>query len=58
MRRHLYAEEPPICRARSRHTRQFLEKLDKPDADRLEEIPPAIAVAARAAAVEPGTVGT
>ena len=28
----------------SAYTRQFLEKLDKPDADRIEGIPPAIAV--------------
>jgi excinuclease ABC subunit A len=29
----------------SAYTRQFLEKLDKPDADRIDGIPPAIAVA-------------
>src|SRR3954462_2907543 len=31
----------------SAYTRQFLEKLDKPDADRIEGIPPAIAVGQR-----------
>ncbi len=33
----------------SAYTRQFLEKLDKPDADRIEGIPPAIAVGRRMA---------
>lgn len=33
----------------SAYTRQFLETLDKPDADRIEGIPPAIAVAQRLA---------
>ncbi|MDR3639643.1 MAG: excinuclease ABC subunit UvrA [Isosphaeraceae bacterium] len=31
----------------SAYTRQFLDKLDKPDADRIDGIPPAIAVAQR-----------
>src|SRR5215217_5890029 len=31
----------------SAYTRQFLERLDKPDADRIDGIPPAIAVAQR-----------
>jgi excinuclease ABC subunit A len=40
-------------------TRQFLERLDKPDADRLDNLPPAIAVAQRAAPRGPrATVGT
>jgi excinuclease ABC subunit A len=40
-------------------TRQFLGRLDKPDADRLDNLPPAIAVSQRAAPRGPrATVGT
>jgi excinuclease ABC subunit A len=43
----------------SAYTRQFLEKLDKPDADRIEGIPPAIAVVpARGRRSGRSTVGT
>ena len=51
----LYAEgQRRYIETFSAYTRQFLEKLDKPDADRIDGIPPAIAVAQRAvAAVEP-----
>ncbi|HEV3121149.1 MAG TPA: excinuclease ABC subunit UvrA, partial [Isosphaeraceae bacterium] len=46
----LYAEgQRRYIETFSAYTRQFLEKLDKPDADRLEGIPPAIAVAQRVA---------
>src|SRR5205807_2888438 len=42
----LYAEgQRRYIETFSAYTRQFLEKLDKPDADRIEGIPPAIAVA-------------
>src|SRR6516225_1146967 len=42
----LYAEgQRRYIETFSAYTRQFLEKLDKPDADRVEGIPPAIAVA-------------
>ncbi len=41
----LYAEgQRRYVETFSPYTRQFLEKLDKPDADRIEGIPPAIAV--------------
>jgi excinuclease ABC subunit A len=44
----LYAEgQRRYIETFSAYTRQFLEKLDKPDADRIEGIPPAIAVAQR-----------
>ncbi|HEV3166508.1 MAG TPA: excinuclease ABC subunit UvrA, partial [Isosphaeraceae bacterium] len=44
----LYAEgQRRYIETFSAYTRQFLEKLDKPDADRLDGIPPAIAVAQR-----------
>ena len=51
----LYAEgQRRYIETFSAYTRQFLEKLDKPDADRIDGIPPAIAVAQRTAtAVEP-----
>jgi excinuclease ABC subunit A len=40
-------------------TRQFLERLDKPDADRIDNLPPAVAVAQRAAPRgQRATVGT
>ena len=44
----------------STYTRQFLERLDKPDADRIDGIPPAIAVAQRSGGRRSGrsTVGT
>src|SRR5262249_21485355 len=46
----LYAEaQRRYLQSFSVSTRQFLERLDKPDADRLENLPPAIAVAQRAA---------
>ena len=37
----------------SPYTRQFLERLDKPDADRIEGIPPAIAVGQPMAGIRP-----
>ncbi|MHC5543874.1 excinuclease ABC subunit UvrA, partial [Singulisphaera rosea] len=41
----LYAEgQRRYIETFSAYTRQFLEKLDKPDADRIDGIPPAIAV--------------
>ncbi len=44
----LYAEgQRRYIETFSAYTRQFLETLDKPDADRIENIPPAIAVAQR-----------
>src|SRR5215210_7289259 len=44
----LYAEgQRRYIETFSAYTRQFLERLDKPDADRIEGIPPAIAVAQR-----------
>src|ERR1700720_3174796 len=44
----LYAEgQRRYIETFSPYTRQFLEKLDKPDADRIEGIPPAIAVVQR-----------
>ncbi len=44
----LYAEgQRRYVETFSAYTRQFLERLDKPDADLLENIPPAIAVAQR-----------
>ena len=51
----LYAEgQRRYIETFSAYTRQFLEKLDKPDADRIDGIPPAIAVGQRGgAAVEP-----
>src|SRR3974390_763454 len=42
----LYAEgQRRYIETFSAYTRQFLEKLDKPDADRIDGLPPAIAVA-------------
>src|SRR6266852_4330064 len=42
----LYAEgQRRYIETFSAHTRQFLERLDKPEADAIEGIPPAIAVA-------------
>jgi len=44
----LYAEgQRRYVETFSAYTRQFLERLDKPDADRIDGIPPAIAVAQR-----------
>ena len=44
----LYAEgQRRYVETFSSYTRQFLERLDKPDADRIDGIPPAIAVAQR-----------
>src|SRR4051794_16010933 len=44
----LYAEgQRRYIETFSAYTRQFLERLDKPDADRIDGIPPAIAVAQR-----------
>src|SRR5438132_6036082 len=56
----LYAEaQRRYLQSFSAQTRQFLERLDKPDADRLDNLPPAIAVAQRAApAGRRATVGT
>jgi excinuclease ABC subunit A len=46
----LYAEgQRRYIETFSAYTRQFLEKLDRPDADRIEGIPPAIAVGQRVA---------
>src|SRR5579864_2656213 len=45
----LYAEgQRRYIETFSAYTRQFLERLDKPDADRIDGIPPALAVAQRA----------
>ena len=57
----LYAEgQRRYVETFSSYTRQFLERLDKPDADRIDGIPPAIAVAQRAGGRRSGraTVGT
>src|SRR5262245_8689412 len=56
----LYAEgQRRYIETFSAYTRQFLEKLDKPDADRIDGIPPAIAVSQRAARRSSrSTVGT
>jgi excinuclease ABC subunit A len=57
----LYAEgQRRYIETFSAYTRQFLEKLDKPDADRIDGIPPAIAVAQRSGARRSSrsTVGT
>ncbi len=56
----LYAEaQRRYLQSFSPHTRQFLERLDKPDADRLDNLPPAIAVGQRFHARGPrATVGT
>ena len=44
----LYAEgQRRYIETFSAYTRQFLEKLDKPDADRIDGIPPALAIAQR-----------
>src|SRR5947209_16105183 len=45
----LYAEaQRRYLQSFSAYTRQFLERFDKPDADRLDNLPPAVAVAQRA----------
>src|SRR5215213_2048902 len=45
----LYAEgQRRYIETFSAYTRQFLDKLERPDADRVDGIPPAIAVAQRA----------
>ena len=56
----LYAEgQRRYIETFSAYTRQFLEKLDKPDADRIDGIPPAIAVGQRVARRSSrSTVGT
>jgi excinuclease ABC subunit A len=57
----LYAEgQRRYVETFSSYTRQFLERLDKPDADRIDGIPPAIAVAPRSGGRRAGrsTVGT
>ena len=57
----LYAEgQRRYVETFSSYTRQFLERLDKPDADRIDGIPPAIAVAQRSGGRRSGrsTVGT
>ncbi|MGZ3432550.1 MAG: excinuclease ABC subunit UvrA, partial [Isosphaeraceae bacterium] len=57
----LYAEgQRRYIETFSAYTRQFLDKLDKPDADRIDNIPPAIAVAQRGGGRRSGrsTVGT
>ncbi|MCA9268616.1 MAG: hypothetical protein KDA41_09105, partial [Planctomycetales bacterium] len=44
----LYAEgQRRFIESFSAYTRQFLERLEKPDADRIDGLPPAVAVAAR-----------
>jgi excinuclease ABC subunit A len=56
----LYAEaQRRYLQSFSAYTRQFLERLDKPDADRLDNLAPAVAVGQRFAARGPrATVGT
>ena len=57
----LYAEgQRRYVETFSAYTRQFLERLDKPDADLIDGIPPAIAVAQRAGGRRSGrsTLGT
>jgi excinuclease ABC subunit A len=56
----LYAEaQRRYLQSFSAATRQYLERLDQPDADRIENLPPAIAVGQRFAALGPrATVGT
>src|SRR5262249_15740953 len=44
----LYAEaQRRYLQSFSAYTRQFLERLDKPDADRIDPLPPAVAVGQR-----------
>jgi excinuclease ABC subunit A len=56
----LYAEaQRRYLQSVSTSTRQFLERLDQPEADRIENLPPAIAIGQRFAARGPrATVGT
>ena len=56
----LYAEaQRRYLQSFSVSTRQFLERLDKPDADRIDNLPPAVAIAQRAAPRgQRATVGT
>src|SRR5947207_13090773 len=56
----LYAEaQRRYLQSFSPYTRQFLERLDKPDADRLDNLPPAVAVGQRFQPRGPrATVGT
>jgi excinuclease ABC subunit A len=57
----LYAEgQRRYVETFSSYTRQFLERLDKPDADSIDGIPPAIAVAQRSGGKRSGrsTIGT
>src|SRR3954453_17864664 len=57
----LYAEgQRRYIETFSAYTRQFLDKLERPDADRIDGIPPAIAVAQRSGARRSSrsTVGT
>ena len=56
----LYAEgQRCYIESFSAYTRQFLERLDKPDCDRIEGIPPAIAVTrAGGSRTSRSTVGT
>src|SRR3954464_3784787 len=56
----LYAEsQRRYLQSFSAYTRQFLERLDKPDADFIDQLPPAIAVAQRGTARgQRATVGT
>jgi excinuclease ABC subunit A len=56
----LYAEaQRRYLQSISVSTRQFLERLDKPDADRIDNLPPAVAIAQRAAPQgRRATVGT
>ena len=56
----LYAEaQRRYLQSFSATTRQYLERLDQPDADRIENLPPAIAVGQRFSARGPrATVGT
>src|SRR4051812_36097814 len=56
----LYAEsQRRYLQSFSAYTRQFLERLDKPDADLIDQLPPAIAVAQRGTARgQRATVGT
>jgi excinuclease ABC subunit A len=56
----LYAEaQRRYLQSFSTHTRQFLERLDKPEADTIGNVPPALAVARQSAPRGPrATVGT
>jgi excinuclease ABC subunit A len=55
----LYAEaQRRYLQSFSAYTRQFLERLDKPDADQIENLPPAVAITRDMARGPRATVGT